>query len=552
MELSPDSVRRENEAMALATQAEAEAEGMKEASEKDDEEKEEEEKPEEIAGPKPKAEAKAKQTAGKAKAKAKAKSSALKRPAASKASPSKKKKTGDEGKKELGEEKEPGEEKVPEEGEEEKKDPKKEVKKSNKEKSKGDKKEGKDKKEKEKKDKPEQEKKEKKKVGAAADKEKAQALLQISGDEADEEKKGDEEMEEDENHKQLTRDKKKSWFFSKHFEQLPEAVKTLFQSKEVSRKEKTEIVNSVVQRDDRGNWKLQPDNPTVTALQGIFKKVTGGERFVYMVRTFFTELFYAVSGPFGFALLFSDHFSVSVISSQLRHARGIPKALMLAKLGGEIQLAQALQSGDIVKVTQTLGFFLSSFFPDLIQKIKSHLEVKKLKPNWNLGKAKNTTLGARSPWRRKLEPMKRFRWSVPRRSWRRKMMWIKWKVCFQTSTRCLAKNMLLLLGRQVRMSQAGIFSTLFFSASFFPVFSVLFSFFSSLKKLIDRHACAGIFSTVWCSEAAACSNSFGNEFADLGIGWIGWYAAAEQSSCFEGSRSFGMAWQCQRKLLLVR
>ena len=386
MELSPDSVRRENEAMALATQAEAEAEGMKEASEKDDEEKEEEEKPEEIAGPKPKAKAKAKQTAGKAKAKAKAKSSALKRPAASKASPSKKKKTGDEGKKELGEEKEPGEEKVPEEGEEEKKDPKKEVKKSNKEKSKGDKKEGKDKKEKdkkekEKKDKPEQEKKEKKKVGAAADKEKAQALLQISGDEADEEKKGDEEMEEDENHKQLTRDKKKSWFFSKHFEQLPEAVKTLFQSKEVSRKEKTEIVNSVVQRDDRGNWKLQPDNPTVTALQGIFKKVTGGERFVYMVRTFFTELFYAVSGPFGFALLFSDHFSVSVISSQLRHARGIPKALMLAKLGGEIQLAQALQSGDIVKVTQTLGFFLSSFFPDLIQKIKSHLEVKKLKPN---------------------------------------------------------------------------------------------------------------------------------------------------------------------------
>ena len=73
-------------------------------------------------------------------------------------------------------------------------------------------------------------------------------------------------------------------------------------------------------------------------------------------------MFYAVSGPFGFALLFPDHFSVSVISSQRRHDRGIPKALMLAKLGGEIQLAQALQSGDIVKVTETLGLFLSSFF----------------------------------------------------------------------------------------------------------------------------------------------------------------------------------------------
>ncbi len=131
--------------------------------------------------------------------------------------------------------------------------------------------------------------------------------------------------------------------------------------------------------------------------------------------------------------------------------------------------------------------FLSSFFSWLSAKNKIASWSKKLKPNWNLGKAKNTTLGARSPWRRKLEPLKRFRWSVPRRSWRIQMMWSKWRICLPTSTLCLAKNMLLV--RLVRRSQAGIFSSccFFFSVIFFQSFQCTSFFFKSEK--IHRQAC---------------------------------------------------------------
>ena len=131
---------------------------------------------------------------------------------------------------------------------------------------------------KEKDEKQEKKDKEKKSKAAVADQEKAQALVDIeeeSGEQDEHEKEAADGSE-----GKVLRDAKKAWFFHRHFAELPDSVQSLFNAKDLSRKQKSELVNSTVTKDASGSWVLQPDNPTVSALSSIFKKVIGGESFV--------------------------------------------------------------------------------------------------------------------------------------------------------------------------------------------------------------------------------------------------------------------------------
>ena len=92
--------------------------------------------------------------------------------------------------------------------------------------------------------------------------------------------KDEREEKEDGSEGKVLRDSKKAWFFHRHFAELPESVQSLFNAKDLSRKQKSELVNATVAKDASGSWALQPDNPTVSALSSIFKKVIGGESFV--------------------------------------------------------------------------------------------------------------------------------------------------------------------------------------------------------------------------------------------------------------------------------
>ena len=309
------------------------------------------------------------------KLKAKAKAPSLKRPAASTVKPVKKQKPGEKKetkkeKKEKDDENEDEEQKDEEaapskakaakakaKAKSEKKDKDKDEKNEKKDKDEKKEKKGKDEK-KEKKDKDVKEKKDKdKKSKGAADQEKAQALVEIE-DEEEEENEGPKEGE------PVKRDSKKAWYFHRHFDQLPDSVKNLFNSKDLSRKQKSGLVNDCVVKDAAGSWALQPDNPTVSALSSIFKKIVGGE-YLNCLNLFFSAFPLISLVKFSFLCFFSPILSVSILH---RHAKGIPKALMVAKLGGELNLQEALKSGDIVRVTESLDFSMSlicypNFFP---------------------------------------------------------------------------------------------------------------------------------------------------------------------------------------------
>ena len=271
--------------------------------EKEDEKERKEEKPEGKKGPKSNAKAKPK-----AKATMKRPSSnVFKRPASS----TKKAKTGDAAAPEEPAEPEETEEPVEEEKKSEKKEEKsekKEKEKKEKEKKEKEKKE-KEKKEKEKKEKEkkEKEKKEKekkeqdaktaeyekmkeehKKAKAAAkakakggkakmtapqrDEERALALKIDSDKEAEEEKekeKGEEKSEE-------LRDPKKAWYFNKVQAQLPQEIRSLWESKDISRADKSKLVNATVEKKG-GHYALVLDNPVISALTETYQSVVGKE-----------------------------------------------------------------------------------------------------------------------------------------------------------------------------------------------------------------------------------------------------------------------------------
>ena len=283
-----------------------------------------------------------KKPAGKAKAAAKPKASpkaGMKRPAAAKSSASKKPKkevkaevpepadsktegaekpdkkgkgkgTGKGGAGEVAEEKddEKEEKEVPKKSKKKDEDEKKEKKDKVSKDQKGKTAEKKEKKDKDKKEKDEkQEKKEKEKKlnkGALADQEKAAALMEI--EEVSEEKDADEATPADTSGSgRVLRDSKKSWFFHRHFAELPESVQSLFNAKDLSRAQKSELVNSCVTKDASGSWSLQPNNPTVNALSSIFKKVVGGEYFVFIrhMFKFFSLVPFSKVSIFGFLFM---------------------------------------------------------------------------------------------------------------------------------------------------------------------------------------------------------------------------------------------------------
>ena len=251
--------------------------------EKEDEKERKEEKPEGKKGPKNKAKAKPK-----AKATMKRPSSnVFKRPASS----TKKAKTGDAAAPEEPAEPEETEEPV----EEEKKSEKKEEKSEKKEKEKKEKeKKEKEKKEKEKKEQDaktaeyEKMKEEHKKAKAAAkakakggkakmtapqrDEERALALKIDSDKEAEEEQekeKGEEKSEE-------LRDPKKAWYFNKVQAQLPQEIRSLWESKDISRADKSKLVNATVEKKG-GHYALVLDNPVISALTETYQSVVGKE-----------------------------------------------------------------------------------------------------------------------------------------------------------------------------------------------------------------------------------------------------------------------------------
>lgn len=86
---------------------------------------------------------------------------------------------------------------------------------------------------------------------------------------------------------EVKRDTRKAWFFNKNYDMLPQAAKDLFDSKKVSRSDKTQLVNSMVQKSSNGKgWVLDTESPVLTALSRHFKSLVGEESLVSRVSTF--------------------------------------------------------------------------------------------------------------------------------------------------------------------------------------------------------------------------------------------------------------------------
>ena len=207
---------------------------------------------------------------------------AMKRPAAAKSSGSgKKPKTDDAVPAEPAEPAEVAETKEKEDGEEdktekvekvEKKTPKE---KDSQKKTKEEKKEAKEKKEK--KEKPEKTEKTKAKAkvkmtATKRDEERAQSLQIESDKEENEEKEKTEEKDEE----VALRDPKKSWFFNKVQAQLPSEIRALWESKSISRADKTKLVNASVEKKG-SHYSLNLSNPVISALTETYQSVVGKE-----------------------------------------------------------------------------------------------------------------------------------------------------------------------------------------------------------------------------------------------------------------------------------
>ena len=122
----------------------------------------------------------------------------------------------------------------------------------------------------------------------------------------------------DENQTEL-RDEKKAYFFRKQMGKLPADVKALFDSNTVTRADKTALVNGLVVRDSGGKLSLNLEGPVVSLLQSHYTDVSGSHK-----------------------------------------AKGYPRSLMVAKLGGDLAFAQALEKGEIRETEQdgsTFYFF---------------------------------------------------------------------------------------------------------------------------------------------------------------------------------------------------
>ena len=100
------------------------------------------------------------------------------------------------------------------------------------------------------------------------DEERAQAL-QIEEAEEEKEDKGEEKVEE-------LRDPKKAWYWNKVQAQLPQEIRALWESKDISRADKTKLVNASVEKKG-GHYALVLENPVLSALTETYQSVVGKE-----------------------------------------------------------------------------------------------------------------------------------------------------------------------------------------------------------------------------------------------------------------------------------
>ena len=157
----------------------------------------------------------------------------------------------------------------------------------------------------------------KKKKGKAKDKDEERAKkLQLEEPEEPAPEESAVEAAEEPEH----RDPKKAWYFNKVLSTMPEPVQALFRSTTISRKEKTKLVHACVGKDDKGKWVSTPNNAVVESMSNMYSELVGREK-----------------------------------------AKGMPKALMLGRLGGgEEALERALRDGDVKCIQQngkTFYFF---------------------------------------------------------------------------------------------------------------------------------------------------------------------------------------------------
>ncbi|CAL1163240.1 unnamed protein product [Cladocopium goreaui] len=109
----------------------------------------------------------------------------------------------------------------------------------------------------------------------------------------------------------LTRDKGKAYYFHRNFQQLPEEVQKAFQGKDLNREQKTELVNAAVQRSQAGSYQFDMTSQVLRSLCTFTEKTTGEQT-----------------------------------------AKGLPRSLMVSKLGSEANLEKAMQAGEVTECTQ--------------------------------------------------------------------------------------------------------------------------------------------------------------------------------------------------------
>ena len=186
---------------------------------------------------------------------------------------------------------------------------------------------GKDKKEKEKKTETGKDTKEKKDTrdkdakakskAGKRDQERAAAL--VASDSGEESK--DEKHETADAAGEEKRDAKKMYHFNKSLRLLPESVRKMFDSKEVSRADKTKLVNSVVEHTSDGKYVVNPDAPVIALLSKSYTNVVGEELLGFPFCFMFPLWKFCIPGfCFMFLFLFCTFFlwaSLGIISFKL-------------------------------------------------------------------------------------------------------------------------------------------------------------------------------------------------------------------------------------------
>ncbi|CAE7217194.1 unnamed protein product [Symbiodinium sp. CCMP2592] len=117
-----------------------------------------------------------------------------------------------------------------------------------------------------------------------------------------------------------SRDKNKAWWLSKHLSTMPDDIQKLFLSEKVSRADKTKLINGAVEKKSGGKagqmYKLNTESAVLQQLSTFYKKVCGKDK-----------------------------------------VKGKPRALMVAKLGGEEAFKKALATGDVYEVNNNGSLF---------------------------------------------------------------------------------------------------------------------------------------------------------------------------------------------------